>query len=330
MSYLNRIVPAQTVLRRSGTVVIWTNCRHPYYDANPFPALCTDPTRAWVGDWWPLFYAGHTIELANLKAILAKAAAHAESRKLDPLVLTGARLYPDMFPLFRQVQIACDTAKNSAARLAGVEPPKHEDTEQSFPELQARIDKALAYVRGTTAAQIDGGEERAVKMPAPGGEVSFRGEDYLLERGLFRRKSTGEVINERWLEFSFPHWYHYDILRALDYLRAAEFPLDDRLARTLAASRWQLTAQVLVGGDLFTVAPLLGGRLYAGSGSHYVRLLADGRACEASVYGQAGQTPHHFQSAVALDERTVAMAGPPMIGDDTRPPRVVVLRYPAR
>lgn len=118
--------------------------------------------------------------LSNLKGILAKAAAHAESRKLDPLVLTGARLYPDMFALARQIQIACDTAKNSAARLAGVEPPKHEDTEQTFPELQARLDKALAYLKGFQPAQLDGSEERPVKMPSPGGEVTFRGEDYLL------------------------------------------------------------------------------------------------------------------------------------------------------
>ena len=118
--------------------------------------------------------------LTNLKAILAKAAAHAESRKLDPLVLTGARLYPDMFPLARQVQVACDTAKNSAARLAGVEAPKHEDTEKSFAELQARLDKTLAYLRTFEPKQIDGSEERTVKMPSPGGEVGFRGEDYLL------------------------------------------------------------------------------------------------------------------------------------------------------
>jgi hypothetical protein len=70
MVYLNRIVPAETVLKRPGSVVIWTNCRHPYYDQNPFPGLARDPHRAWVGDWWPLFYAGHSIELANLKAIL--------------------------------------------------------------------------------------------------------------------------------------------------------------------------------------------------------------------------------------------------------------------
>ena len=70
MIYLNRIVPAELVLKRPGTVVIWTNCRHPYYAKNPFPALSGDPKRAWVGDWWPLFYAGHTIELDNLRAIL--------------------------------------------------------------------------------------------------------------------------------------------------------------------------------------------------------------------------------------------------------------------
>jgi hypothetical protein len=70
MIYLNRIVPAETVQKRPGSVVIWTNCRHPYYAKNPFPALAKDPKREWVGDWWPLFYAGHSIELSNLKAIL--------------------------------------------------------------------------------------------------------------------------------------------------------------------------------------------------------------------------------------------------------------------
>ncbi|HZO08164.1 MAG TPA: DUF1993 domain-containing protein [Myxococcota bacterium] len=117
--------------------------------------------------------------LTNLKAILAKGAAHAESRKLDASVLTGDRLYPDMFPLTRQVQVACDTAKNSAARLAGVEAPKHADDERTFPELQARLDKVLVYLGGFEPKQIDGSEDRAIKMPSPGGEVSFRGQDYL-------------------------------------------------------------------------------------------------------------------------------------------------------
>lgn len=70
MVYLNRIVPAETVLKRPGSIVIWTNCRHPYYAKNPFPELCHDPKREWVGEWWPLFFAGHSIELANLKSIL--------------------------------------------------------------------------------------------------------------------------------------------------------------------------------------------------------------------------------------------------------------------
>jgi hypothetical protein len=75
MVYLNRLVPAELVLKRPGTVVIWTNCHHPYYERNPFPALA--PTRRdWVGDWWPLFYAGHSIELANLKRILEHRQRH--------------------------------------------------------------------------------------------------------------------------------------------------------------------------------------------------------------------------------------------------------------
>lgn len=70
MVYLNRIVPADVVLHKPGSVVVWTNCHHPYYDRNPFPELSADARREWVGDWWPLFYAGHTIELENLKRIV--------------------------------------------------------------------------------------------------------------------------------------------------------------------------------------------------------------------------------------------------------------------
>jgi hypothetical protein len=70
MVYLNRVLPAETVLKKPGSVIVWTNCRHPYYEKNPFPDLCDDPKRDWVGDWWPLFYGGHTLELLNLKNIL--------------------------------------------------------------------------------------------------------------------------------------------------------------------------------------------------------------------------------------------------------------------
>ena len=87
MVYLNRVVPAQSVLGRPGSVVVWTNCHHPYYDRNPFPQLCRDPRREWVGDWWPLFYAGHSIELANLKAILEH--RHRAGIPLGPYLLDG-------------------------------------------------------------------------------------------------------------------------------------------------------------------------------------------------------------------------------------------------
>src|SRR5262247_3682415 len=96
--------------------------------------------------------------LRNLSAILAKAQAHVEAKKLDAAAITTYRLFPDMFPLTRQVQIACDTAKGAVARLAGVEPPKHEDTEQTFAELQARIAKALDFVESIKADRIDGSE----------------------------------------------------------------------------------------------------------------------------------------------------------------------------
>ena len=84
MVYLNRIGPAELVFKRSGSVVIWTNCHHPYYDDNPFPALARDPKRTWVGEWWPLFYAGHTIEMQNLKAILEH--RHARGLPMGPCV----------------------------------------------------------------------------------------------------------------------------------------------------------------------------------------------------------------------------------------------------
>src|ERR1035437_2262502 len=84
--------------------------------------------------------------LTNLKAILEKAAAHAEAKKIDPSVLITARLYPDMFPLSRQVQIATDVAKGAVSRLAGLEPPKYEDNESTFPELVARLDKTIALL----------------------------------------------------------------------------------------------------------------------------------------------------------------------------------------
>jgi hypothetical protein len=76
MVYLNRVVPAEAVLGRPGSVLSWTNCHHRHYDLNPYPSLCRDPARTWVGEWWPIFPAGHAIELANLKAIVEHRQRH--------------------------------------------------------------------------------------------------------------------------------------------------------------------------------------------------------------------------------------------------------------
>ena len=122
--------------------------------------------------------------LENLQAILAKGAAHAEAKKIDPAVFINARLAPDMFPLSRQVQIASDAAKGCAARLAGVAVPSYEDTETTFPELHERLAKTIAFVKGITPAQIDGSEERSVVLKMRTGELTFRGQDYLLRMAL--------------------------------------------------------------------------------------------------------------------------------------------------
>lgn len=118
--------------------------------------------------------------LRNLGAILAKAQAHAAAKKIDPAVLVGARLFPDMLPLVKQVQIATDHAKGAVARLAGVELPKFEDTEQSFEELQARLARTIAFVESISAAQIDGSEAKEIALKVGGQELAFKGLPYLL------------------------------------------------------------------------------------------------------------------------------------------------------
>ena len=117
--------------------------------------------------------------LGNLSAILDKGAAFAEKKKIDPAVLTSARLAPDMFPLTRQVQIACDMAKGAAARLSGSDVPKHEDNETTFAELKARIDKTLAFIKSVPADKFKGSEDRDITLQQRSGEVKFKGVDYL-------------------------------------------------------------------------------------------------------------------------------------------------------
>ena len=123
--------------------------------------------------------------LGGLKAVLAKAEAHAVDKKIDPNALLQARLFPDMFPLLKQVQVATDFAKGVAHRLADVEVPKMEDTELTFADLQARIDKVLALMDGLDAAQFEGAATREIVTQAgTPKEKRFTGQSYLVNYGL--------------------------------------------------------------------------------------------------------------------------------------------------
>lgn len=122
--------------------------------------------------------------LTSLAGILAKGAAYAEAKKIDPAVLLGSRLFPDMFALTRQVQIASDNAKGCAARLAGVEPPKFEDNEATFAELDARIQKTIDFLKTFKPEQIDGSEARPVTLKLRDRTVEFVGINYLLHFAL--------------------------------------------------------------------------------------------------------------------------------------------------
>ena len=118
--------------------------------------------------------------LNNLAAILEKAAAHAEARKIDPAVLINYRLYPDMLPLSKQIQIAADSAKGGVARLAGGEPPKYEDNETSIPEFIARLRKTVAYLESIKPEQIDGSEDKTVSWKTQTTTRTMQGMPYLL------------------------------------------------------------------------------------------------------------------------------------------------------
>jgi hypothetical protein len=118
--------------------------------------------------------------LSSLAAILDKAEAYAAERKIDPAVLLGWRLAPDMFALARQVQIATDHAKGCCARLAGVEVPKYADEETTFADLRARIARTIDFVRSFEPSDIDGSEDRGITITAGGRELRFKGQQYLV------------------------------------------------------------------------------------------------------------------------------------------------------
>lgn len=123
--------------------------------------------------------------LGGLKDVLSKAEAHASARNIEPAALLNARLYPDMFTLSRQVQVACDFAKSVSARLAGVEVPAFDDQEASFADLKARIAKTLAFVNGLSAQHFEGSDSREIVTQAgTPKEKRFSGESYLLNYGL--------------------------------------------------------------------------------------------------------------------------------------------------
>ena len=122
--------------------------------------------------------------LNNLAAILDRAQAYAEAKKIDAATLPSARLYPDMLPLTSQVRIACDTAKRAAALLAGVDNPVYEDNETTLPELKARVERTIGFLNTIRAAQVDGTENREIVVKVGGKDTPFKGMQFLLARAI--------------------------------------------------------------------------------------------------------------------------------------------------
>ena len=135
--------------------------------------------------------------LTNLAAILEKGAAHAEARKIEPAALLTARLFPDMLPFTKQIQIATDTASGGVARLAGLEVPVWEHSETSFTELIARIHKTIQFLQSLKVEQIDGGEERTISWQTRSSTKSMQGLPYVMNHVLpnvFFHVTTGYNI----------------------------------------------------------------------------------------------------------------------------------------
>ncbi len=142
--------------------------------------------------------------MKNISEILKKAETHAEVKKIDPLVLTGARLYPDMAPLTRQIQIMSDAAKGFAARAAGVENPSFPDTETTFAELQARLAKTQDFLASIKPEQIDGQEGRDVTLKLGGNDVTFKAQLFLLRMALpnffFHATTSYDILRHNGVE----------------------------------------------------------------------------------------------------------------------------------
>lgn len=143
--------------------------------------------------------------LQNLASFLDKAEAHAKAGGADLASYAEARLAPDMHPFTRQVQIASDSAKGGAARLAGVEAPKMEDVETTFPQLSERIAKTIAFLDTVSKAQVDGRDSAVIELPLPSGAMRFAAPDFLMQ-------------------FSLPNFF-FHVTTAYDLLRAKGVPL---------------------------------------------------------------------------------------------------------
>lgn len=146
--------------------------------------------------------------LGNLMNLLDKGAAYAVDKKIDDTVLTSSRIFPDMLPFTKQIQIACDFARGASARLAGVENPKHEDTEKTFAELKARCQKVRDFLATLKTEQFEGSEKKLISIPIAGTPVEFVGLPYL----------TG---------FAMPNFYFHSTT-AYNLLRQAGVPVGKR------------------------------------------------------------------------------------------------------
>lgn len=144
-----------------------------------------------------------TRAMRNLIHVLEKGAAHAEAKKIEPSVLIGSRLYPDMFPLVKQVQIVSDVSKIGTSRLAQVEPPKYEDDEASFADLIARLRKTIAYLETLKPEQFDDGS-RMVTFPTQTDPRTWPGSRYLYTRVLpnvfFHCATTYDILRHNGVE----------------------------------------------------------------------------------------------------------------------------------
>jgi len=144
-----------------------------------------------------------TRALKNLIHVLEKGAAHAEAKKIEPAVLVNSRLYPDMFPLVKQVQIASDIAKIGIARIAAAEPPKWEDNEATFADLIERAKKTIAYLETLKPEQFDDGS-RTVTFPVQGQPTTAPASRYLYARVLpnvfFHCTTTYNILRHNGVE----------------------------------------------------------------------------------------------------------------------------------